>query len=88
MKLTEKTVKQEVETTETVCEITQEEFDAICASTAAHIITNFVGKDADIEDLMAGIMLSQVFAQFVSKLDEKLFGENNTNENPDKKEEK
>ena len=88
MKLTEKTVKQEVETTETVCEITKAEFEDICAKTAAHTIATFVGKDADVEDLIMGIMLSSLFAEFASDMTKKLFGKTDTNENPDKKEEK
>ena len=86
MKLTKKTVKSEVETTETVCEITQEEFDALCAKTAAKTITEFVGDDADIEDLIMGIQLTSLFAQFVSRLDKKLFNDTDTDENPDNNE--
>ena len=87
MKLTKKTTTKEVETTETVCEITQKEFDQICAKTAANVVTDYIGKDADVDDLIAGIMLTSLFAQFVSDLDDKLFGNDKT-ENPDKKEEK
>lgn len=88
MKLTKKSVKHEVETTETVCEITQAEFDKICAKTAAKTITDYVGDDADIDDLIAGVMLTSLFAQFVSNLDDELFNDTDKTENPDKKEEK
>jgi hypothetical protein len=87
MKLTKKITTKEVETTETVCEIAQEEFDQICAKTTADVITDYIGKDADVDDLIAGVMLTSLFAQFVSNLDDKLFDNDNT-ENPDKKEEK
>ena len=86
MKLTKKSTKHEVETTETVCEITQEEFDKICAKTAADVVTNYIGSDADVDDIIAGVMLTSLFAQFVSSLDDKLFTD--TNETHDKKEEK
>ena len=88
MKLTKKTVTHEVETSETVCEITQAEFDTLCAKTAAKTITEFIGDGADIDDLMAGLQLTSLFAKFVAKLDHELFDANDTNENPDKKEEK
>lgn len=88
MKLTKKTVKHEVENTETVCEITQAEFDDICARTAAKLVTDFIGPDADCDDIKAGIELTALFARFVANLDDKLFNDTDTNENPDKKEEK
>ena len=84
MKLTTKSIQYE--TTKTVCEITQDEFDKICAETAASIVVGFIGEDPDIEDLGAGLSLTKMFADFVSKLDERLF--NDKNENPNKKEEK
>lgn len=86
MKLTKKSTKQEVETTETVCEITQAELETICAKTAAKTITDFIGEDANIDDIMMGIAMTSVFADFAARLVSKLF--NDTNEPNDKKEEK
>ena len=84
MKLTKKSVKHEVETTETVCEITQAEFEQITAKAAAKVITNFV--DRDVEGLIVGIHLTALFAEFAANISKKLF--NDTTENPDNKEEK
>ena len=86
MRLTKNTVKHEVETTETVCQITQDKFDKICAETAAKTIANFVGDDPEVEDLIVGIQLTSLFAQFVAKLDKKLFDEADKTENPDNNE--
>lgn len=86
MKLTKKTVKHEVETTENVCEITQEEFDQICARVAASTVMQTLGDNPDVEDLAVGMHMTAFLAEFVSNLDDELF--NDTNENPDKKEEK
>lgn len=88
MKLTKKTVKHEVETTEAVCEITKVEFEQMCAKTAAKTITEFIGTDADIDDIVAGIQLTSLFAKFAARLSTELFTDNDTTENPDKKEEK
>ena len=84
MKLTKKTVSHE--TTETVCEITQEEFDMLCAKTAAALVVDFIGDNPEASDFTAGLSLTHLFAKFVSKLDSELF--NDKTENPDKKEEK
>lgn len=83
MRLTKKTVKHEVETTETVCEITRAEFDKVCARVAADTVTNHIGADVDAEDLVAGLCMTALLAQFVSNLDDELFNET---ENPDKNE--
>lgn len=88
MKLTKKTVKHEVENMETVCEITQAEFDDICAKAAAKLVIDFIGPDADVDDIKAGIELTSLLARFVANLDNKLFSDHDTDENPDKKEEK
>ena len=84
MKLTRQTVTQEVKTTETVCEITQDEFDSICAKTAADIVTQFIGDDAGLDDLKAGLELTSLLAKFVMQLDVALF--HCKPENPDKNE--
>ena len=85
MKLTKKTVKHEVEATETVCEITQAEFDKICAETAAATVVEQVGTDPEITDMLAGIAMTSLLAEFVANLDKKLFT-NDTNTSPDKNE--
>ena len=84
MKVTKKTVKHECETTQVVCEITQKEFDKICAETAASTVANIV--DVDIDGLMVALSMTNLLAKFVVNLDKKLF--NIKTENPDKKEEK
>jgi hypothetical protein len=86
MKLTKKSTKTEIETTETVCEITQEEFEQIGAETAAKTIVQIVGDDPDMEDLLCGVAMSKMFATYLANLVNKLFTDKN--ENPDKKEEK
>ena len=68
MKLTKKTVKTEVETTEAVCEITKAEFEQITAKAASKVITNFIGSDADVEDLLMGIHLTSLFAEFAASV--------------------
>lgn len=86
MKLTKKSVTTEVETTEIVCEIAKDEFDKICAETAAHTIVDIIGDEPDTDDIMCGVELTKFLAKFVAKLAVKLF--NDKTENPDKKEEK
>ena len=88
MNLTKKTVKTEVETTETVCEIVQEEFADLCARTAADVITEFMGDTPTEEDFMAGVQLTTLFALFAAKLDMALFDEPKTNKTQNTKEEK
>lgn len=85
MKLTKKTVKQEVESTETVCEIAKDEFEMICAQTAAKTIANFVGEDPEVADIVVGVHLTSLFADFAARLIVKLF-DNDKTENPDKNE--
>ena len=86
MKLTKKSVKHE--TQEIVCETTQAEFDMLCAKTAAQLVTEFMGDDPEIDDVRAGLELASVLAKFVARLDDKMFDNTDTNENPDNKEEK
>jgi hypothetical protein len=88
MKLTEKSTQPEVETTEIVCEITQDEFSQLCTETAASITTKFIGDNPSIDELMAGLALTHILAGFTADLEVKLFHDKDTNENPDKKEEK
>lgn len=83
MKLTKKTVKHEVETTESVCEITQAEFEKMCAETAAQTIVQFIGDDPDVDDLMIGVLVTRLFADYAHNLTNVLFPD--TAEDPDKK---
>lgn len=87
MKLTKKPVTSEVETMETVCEITQAEFSATCAKIAARFITDEIGDEPDMEDIAAGLAMAAFLANYTAKLDLALFGAT-TNKNTDKKEEK
>ena len=90
MKLTEKTIKQEVETTETICEITRDEFDKLCANVTAKFVVDAIDCSLDIEDLAVGIAMTKILAEYIYKLEEALFNPENTN-NPktkNKKEEK
>lgn len=88
MNLTKKTVKTEVETTETVCEITREEFSELGAKIAADTIMNAIGKDADVDDLLAGVAMTALLAEFAARLEMKLFGDTDNDKNPETKEEK
>ena len=81
MKLTTKSIKTEVETTETVCEISKDEFDTICAKTATETIIKEVGDDPDIDDAIVAVIMTELLAKFVARLGKKLF-----NDNPDKTE--
>ena len=89
MKLTKKTVKQEVETSEVVCEITQDEFTQICAVTSAETVVETLGTNLDIDDMVAGIAMTSLLADFVAHLEAKLFNTNKTeNTHNNEKEEK
>ena len=88
MRVTERTVTQDVETTEILCEISQEEFDSTCAKVASKFVIDTLGDDLDIENIMASISMTHILADFVAQLDKVLFNKQDTNENPDKKEEK
>ena len=86
MKLTEKSVP--VETTEMVCEITRPEFSKIGAKVAAKTVMDTIGDDASVDALLAGIAMTSLLAQYTANLEKELFTKPDTNENPDKKEEK
>lgn len=88
MKLTQKSTKTEVETTETVCEITKSEFELLCAKVASKFVIRVIGDNPDIDDFVAGISMTHFLADFASDLTIKLFNDTDTTENPDKKEEK
>lgn len=85
MKLTKKSTKTEIETTESVCEITKDEFEQICAGVAAHTVVETIGDDPDVDDVMAGLALTRIFAKLCTNLTDKLFTD--PNENNDEKEE-
>ena len=86
MKLTKKSVKHEVETEEVVCEITQDEFEKICAEASAQTVVENLPDELDADDLFMGIAMTSLFADFANNICKKLF--DNKTENPDKKEEK
>lgn len=88
MNLTKKTVKTEVETTETMCEITQEEFSKMCAKIAADTVMKFIGDEPEADDVMAGLQLTAILAEYTSQVEHEMFDETKTNKNPDTKEEK
>ena len=88
MKLTKKSVTTEVETTETVCEITEDEFMGICASTAASIVLDIIGSSPDVSDVLPSILMTDMFAKFSVKLSKKMFADTDKPENNDKQEEK
>ena len=83
MKVTKKSTKREIETTEVVCEISKQEFEAICAKTAADIVTDIMGDDPDTDDIEVGVFMVTVFAKYANTLVNKMFNPK-ANENPDK----
>lgn len=85
MKLTTKKVKKEVEATETVCEITQEEFHKVCADVAASTVCKYL-KGTIAVDILDALAMTSLIAQFVSNLDDRLFYETDTNTKTNKKE--
>ena len=88
MNLTQKQVKTEVETIETVCEITREEFVELGAHTAADVVTKNIGDNPDATDIVAGLTMTALLAEFMAELELKLFGDTDNDKNPETKEEK
>lgn len=88
MNLTQKQVKTEVETIETVCEITREEFVELGAYTAANVVTKNIGDNPDADDIVAGLAMTALLAEFMAELELKLFGDTDNDKNPETKEEK
>ena len=86
MKLTKKSTTTKVETTELVCEICKDEFEKLCAETAAKTIVRFVGADPDIDDFMAGVQLTSLFADFAASITSEMFNDTDKTENPDNNE--
>ena len=76
MKLKTTTNKQEVETTEIVCEISQAEFAELTSQIAAEHIMRFIGDNPDNAKFQAGLALSPMFAELLADIDTALFGEN------------
>lgn len=87
MKLTKKSIKHEVETTEVVCEITRDEFSSMSAKIAARIVMENIKGDESADAILAGLAMTSLLAEFCAELETELF-DNDSNENPDKKEEK
>lgn len=88
MKLTQKSIKTEVETAETVCEISKDEFYTICAQTATETIIKEVWDDHDIDAVICGVIMTELLAKFASRLGKKLFNDNTENPDKNEKEEK
>lgn len=88
MNLTQKKVKTEVETAETVCEITCKEFADIGAKVATDVVIKNVGNNPDVDDLVAGLAMTALLAEFMAELELKLFGDTDNDKNPETKEEK
>jgi hypothetical protein len=84
MKLTKKSIKHEVETTEDVCEVSRGEFSTTSAKVAARIVMEHIEGDESTEALLTGLAITGLFAEFCAELEEALF---DPNENPDNKEE-
>ena len=85
MKLTKKSVKHEVETTEVVCEVSRGEFSKIGAKVAARIVMGNIADDESADALLAGLAMTSLLAEFCAELETELFDSNEPN---DKKEEK
>lgn len=88
MNLTKKTVKTEVETIETVCEITKEELADVGAQIASDIVMSKIGDELDVHDMVMGLAMASVLAEFMARLELKLFGDTDEDKNPKTKEEK
>lgn len=84
MKLTKKSVKHEVETTETVCEIAKDEFSKLGAKVAARIVMEHIDGDESAEALLAALAMTSLLAEFCAELETELFDSKEPN---DKKEE-
>jgi hypothetical protein len=85
MKLTRKAVKQEVETTEMICEIAKDEFSKLGAKVAARIVMEHLDGDESAEALLAALSMTSLLAEFCAELETELFDPKEPN---DKKEEK
>ena len=84
MKLTKKSTKHEVETTEVVCEITRDEFSTLNAKIAARIVMEKIEGDESVDAMMAGLAMATLLAEYAAELEVALFDKP---ENTDKKEE-
>ena len=84
MKLTKKSIKQEVEATEVVCEITKGEFSVLNAKVAARLIMEKIEGDESVDAMMAGLAMASLLAEYAAELELALFDQD---EETDKKEE-
>ena len=87
MKLTQKINATEVETVETVLEITQEEFGKLTSKIAADTVKQIIDGDDSSEALLAGLAMAASFARFAVNLEKALFKTEPQPENNDKQEE-
>lgn len=85
MKQTQKITKTSVDKTEILCEISQDEFNTLCAETAADVVVSHLDIPAGGKELMHGIAMTALLADFAYEVTKKMF--TYTNENPDTKEE-
>lgn len=86
MKLTEKSIKHEVEATEVVCEVTRDEFSVVSAKVAARLVMDKIEGDDSTEALLAGLAMARLLAEYCAELEMKLFNPDQ-DEDTDKKEE-
>ena len=89
MKLTQKSIKHETETTEWVCEMTRPEFEMLCAKTAAKLVAGYIKEtECEADDITASLAMTAFLASFVSELNEALFDNPETIQPKNDKEEK
>lgn len=86
MKLTKKSIKQEVETIKDVCEVSRDEFSVLSAKVAARLVMEKIEGDNSTEALLAGLTMARLLAEYCAELELALFDPDPT-EDTDKKEE-
>lgn len=86
MKLTEKSIKHEVEATEVVCEVNRNEFSILSAKVAARLVMDKIEGDDSTEALLAGLAMARLLAEYCAELEMALFDPDQDEDN-DKKEE-
>ena len=85
MKLTEKTIVTEKKTEELLCELTKEEFEQVCAETAAHFVVEMLD---DVTDITAGLAMTAMLAAYSAELTKQMFNQDDKSNETDNKEEK
>ena len=85
MKLTEKTTTTETQTTELVCELTEEEFEQLSAETAAHLVVDMM---EDETNYAAGLAMTALLAKYSAKLAVQMFHKTDKSNETENKEEK